>query len=262
MGKRRKSKQSPSSKAKQPESKFDSRLATIILAKGLVTSPEESICLAEAIVAEIGESDLSREQACLASFEDYFSLSREEATNILSHLLELEPKDSDKSDDDSSLADERTGSRDEDDDEFGPSDDDDGEFIGEGECELCERYIRLTKHHLIPRSTWPKIQPRLTNAAHALSKNDVHRAGLILGPGLHHMLEPLARSKEVDKTAIKGILQITTNICSPCHSAVHRTHDNIELANRYSTTGLLLKDEHIFKFAKWASKQRPGKHAV
>jgi hypothetical protein len=259
MGKRRKSKQSPSSKAKQPESKFDSRLATIILAKGLVTSPEESICLAEAIVAEIEESELSREQACIVSFEDYFSLSREEATNILSRLLELEPKDADKSDDDSSLAAERTESRD--DDEFGLSDDD-GEFIGEGECVLCERYIRLTKHHLIPRSTWPKIQPRLTNAARALSKNDVHRAGLILGPGLHHMLEPLARTEEVDKTDIKGLLQLTTNICSPCHSAVHRAHVNIELANNYSTIGLLLKDEHIFKFAKWASKQRTGKHAV
>lgn len=261
MGKRRSSKQSSAKKNKQqPESKFDSRLATIILAKGLVTSPEESICLAEAIVAEIEESELSREQACIASFEDYFSLSREEATAVLSSLLELEPKES--SDDDSSLS--RKSSKNEDDDEedeFG-SDDDDGEFIGEGECELCERYIRLTKHHLIPRSTWPKIQPRLTNAAHALSRNDVHRAGLILGPGLHHMLEPLARRGEVDKALIKGLLQLTADICRPCHSAIHRTHDNMELANHYSTVELLLKDEQIFKFAKWASKQRLGKHAA
>ena len=64
MGKRRKSKQSnppsPPSKTKQNQSKFSDRLATIILAKGLVTSPEESICLAEAIVAEIEEELIRR----------------------------------------------------------------------------------------------------------------------------------------------------------------------------------------------------------
>lgn len=263
MGRRRSSKQSSKKNKQQPESKFDSRLATIILAKGLVTSPEESICLAEAMVAEIEESELSREQACIVSFEDYFSLSREEATAVLASLLELEQPKGSSSDDDSSL--ERKSSKDEEDeeeqDEFG-SDDDDGEFIGEGECELCERYIRLTKHHLIPRSTWPKIQPRLTNAAHALAKNDINRAGLTLGPGLHHMLEPLVRRGEVDKALIKGLLQVTADFCRPCHSAVHNAHENIELANHFSTVGLLLKDEQIFKFAKWASKQRPGKHAV
>jgi len=41
------------------------------------------------------------------------------------------------------------------------------EWLEEGECELCERYIQLTKHHLIPRSTWTKLEPRLVKLASA-----------------------------------------------------------------------------------------------
>ena len=261
MGKRRKSRQnSTSSSTSKPDAKLDVRLATIILAKGFVSSPEEATCLAESIVAEVEESELSREQACIASFEDYFSLSRSDAATVLSGVLNIQT-DNDSSDDDSSLESSKTGGLKKDEEDEVESDDDDGLFIGKGECELCERYIRLTKHHLIPRSTWPKIIPRCLNAAEALSKNDVHRAGLILGPGLHHLLEPLARTG-VDKTAVKAMMQTTTNICGPCHGAVHRTHDNMSLANNFSTVELLLKDEEIFKFCKWASKQRAGKHAV
>ena len=31
------------------------------------------------------------------------------------------------------------------------SDSDSEEYLQDGECELCERYIKLTRHHLIPR---------------------------------------------------------------------------------------------------------------
>lgn len=261
MGKQRKSKQnsaSPPSDAKPFGAKFDSGLATIMLAKNLVSSPEEATALAEAIVAEMEESELSREQACIVSFEDYFSLSRSDATTVLSSLLQLGTKNN-SSDGDSSSEERIVEVKHE--EEALSSDDDDGDFIGEGECELCERYIRLSKHHLIPRSTWPKILPRCLSAAAALVRNDVHRASLILGPGLHHLLEPLARVGS-DKVAVKALLQTTTKICRPCHSAVHRTHGNLQLANNYGTVELLLKDEEIFKFCKWASKQRPGKHVL
>ncbi|KAK1742421.1 hypothetical protein QTG54_006986 [Skeletonema marinoi] len=43
--------------------------------------------------------------------------------------------------------------------------DDDGEFVGEGECQLCERAVKLTRHHLIPKTTWSRIKKRLWNAA-------------------------------------------------------------------------------------------------
>ena len=42
---------------------------------------------------------------------------------------------------------------------------DDGDMIGEGECELCEREVKLTRHHLIPKSTWPRMKKKLWNAA-------------------------------------------------------------------------------------------------
>lgn len=252
MGGKKKAKAVQNKPMLPKEEPFDVRLATILMAKGFVTSPEESSCLAESICAEIEESELSREESCISSFEDYFSMSRHDARAMLSTLLNL-PKD-DKSED--SFSDKSAEDVEDEDD-----DNDDGDYIGEGECELCERYIRLTKHHLIPRSTWPRILPRLTNAAEALSKNDVHRAGLILGSGLVHLLEPLTRA-ESDKSAIKGLLKITCSICSPCHGTIHRTYENMTLATNYSTTELLLRDEKIYKFCKWVSKQKPGKYSV
>ena len=251
---------------------FDtSRLATILMAKGLVTSPPESTCLAESIVAEMDESELSREEACIASLEDYFSLSRKDAKSALSALLNLSSDDDDEDDsdddtDDKSHDEENGGLLDE---QYSEDEDNDGEFIGEGECELCERFIRLTHHHLIPRSTWPRILPRLHNASDALAKNDVQRAGLILGPGLLHLLEPLTMiafdssdDTGSNRAAIKGLVQRTCSICGPCHAAIHRTHpNNMTLATDFSTIELLLKDEKIFKFCRWASKQKPGKHS-
>ena len=47
--------------------------------------------------------------------------------------VENDPKDSDSScEDEESLSDSE-------------------EYLQDGECELCERYIKLTRHHLIPR---------------------------------------------------------------------------------------------------------------
>jgi len=239
--------------------KFDARLATILLAKGLVTSPEESVCLAESIVAEIEESELSREEACISSMEDYFSMTRKDAKTTLSALLNLSDKENNESgddnSDDSALGEKASQSSG---DEDGV-DDDEEEYIGEGECELCERFMKLTAHHLIPKSTWPRILPRLNNAAEALSKHDVHRAGLILGPGLLHLLEPLTIA-DYDKAAIKGLLRRTCSICRPCHNFVHKSNSNMALATNFSNTQLLLKDEAIYKFCQWANKQKPGKH--
>jgi len=239
------------------EERFETRLVTILLTKSLVSSPEESTSIAEAIILEMNESELPREDACVSSLEDYFSLSKEDARATLSALFNL--------DDISNSS--NSGHDDTDEDPFlradeasVDSDSDDGEYIGEGECELCERFIRLTKHHLIPRSTWPRILPRLTSAALALSKDDVHRAGLILGSGLSHFLEPLTIA-DGDKVAIKGLLKRTCTICRSCHSAIHRTYPNMVLATDYSTTDLLMQDEKIYKYCKWASKQKPGKYS-
>ena len=55
------------------------------------------------------------------------------------------------------------------------SDSDSEEYLKDGECELCERYIKLTRHHLIPRVTWKKMKKRLLNISDARSKCDNNR---------------------------------------------------------------------------------------
>ena len=240
----------------QQEEDLGTCLATILLANGLAACPDESVSLAEALVAEIEESNLSRNEACISSFQDYFSMSRETAMVTLSSLLDLDVVDKEKESDVSS----QNGRGQLPDIDEDTEVDNDGQYLGEGECELCERFIRLTQHHLIPKSTWPRILPRLTNAAEALSNNDINRATLILGPGLAHLMEQLT-STDSNRAEIKAILQTTCTICGPCHAHIHRTHDNMTLATSYSTTELLLNDDKIRGFCKWASKQRAGKYS-
>lgn len=134
----------------------------------------------------------------------------------------------------------------------------DGIALFDGECELCDRYIKLTKHHLIPRSTWSRLEVKLMHAAEAIDAGNAEKAAAILGSGLQHLLVKL----RPQKSTIRNILHETCNICRPCHTTLHRRHDNLELALRYSTIDLLLGDGQIASFCKWASKQRPGKHAV
>uniref|UniRef100_A0A7S1U0G4 HNH domain-containing protein n=1 Tax=Phaeomonas parva TaxID=124430 RepID=A0A7S1U0G4_9STRA len=93
----------------------------------------------------------------------------------------------------------------------------DGEELGEGECELCEREMPLTAHHLMPRETHRKYRKK----------------------GL---------SQE--------FLNTCTMICRPCHSHIHKTYDNERLAAELSTVEKLLDDDAILRFVKWAAKQR------
>ena len=65
----------------------------------------------------------------------------------------------------------------------GRDEDEDGGMLGDGECQLCDRYIRLTRHHLIPRSTWPRMQQRLLNAAICKDLGEQGKARKCLGPG-------------------------------------------------------------------------------
>ena len=134
--------------------------------------------------------------------------------------------------------------------------DDDGEYIGEGECELCERFIQITKHHLIPKSQWSKVQVRLQNARQALEANDMDRAQLILGNGLAHFVQA-----HQARVPIRRFLNQTCNVCRPCHSAIHKTHENSVLAFEFNLLEKLEADPGITRFAKWASKQKAGKYS-
>ncbi|KAF8063590.1 hypothetical protein FPV67DRAFT_253339 [Lyophyllum atratum] len=88
------------------------------------------------------------------------------------------------------------------------------------ECEICEREVPLTYHHLVPRSTHTK----------ALKK----------------------------KWHTEAMLNSVAWLCRPCHSAVHHVASNEELAREYYTVDLLLQREDILKWRNYAAKQRFG----
>ncbi|KAJ7696195.1 hypothetical protein B0H17DRAFT_1269280 [Mycena rosella] len=88
------------------------------------------------------------------------------------------------------------------------------------ECEICEREIPLTYHHLIPRATHTKV----------LKKN----------------LHPTS------------MLNSVAWLCRPCHTVVHQIATNEELARGYYSVSLLLGREDIQRWGKYASKQRFG----
>ncbi|KAI0665736.1 hypothetical protein C8Q78DRAFT_491743 [Trametes maxima] len=88
------------------------------------------------------------------------------------------------------------------------------------ECEICERAVPLTYHHLIPREVHDK----------ALKK----------------------------KWHLESMLNSVAWLCRPCHSAVHHVANNESLAKEYYTVELLLEREDIQKWRKYAAKQRWG----
>ncbi|KAJ7058493.1 hypothetical protein C8F01DRAFT_1210737 [Mycena amicta] len=88
------------------------------------------------------------------------------------------------------------------------------------ECEICERRVPLTYHHLIPRS--------------------VHAKAI--------------RRKWHPESRVNAVAWL----CRPCHTAVHGVASNEELAQHYHTVELLLAREDIQRWGRYASKQRWG----
>ncbi|RDX42114.1 hypothetical protein OH76DRAFT_1422735 [Lentinus brumalis] len=88
------------------------------------------------------------------------------------------------------------------------------------ECEICEREVPLTYHHLIPREVHDK----------ALKK----------------------------KWHPQAMLNSVAWLCRPCHTAVHHAASNEVLAREFYTVELLLAREDIQKWRKYAAKQRWG----
>jgi hypothetical protein len=224
-------------------SQEEEHLATLLVIDGICSTSHEASVMAEVIMSDLTEFD-SVEMA----LQEYLDLSEDQTKELASRLKQA-------------LVDPDFEEDEEDEPTSGPSVDEneeDGMMLFDGECELCDRYIQLTKHHLIPKSTWPRLQVRLLHAAEANEKGDMERALSLLGPGLEHLLHTLT----TDKTSIRGILRQTCDICRPCHTAVHKAHANMDLALLYSSVDKLLEHEQISRFCKWANKQRPGRYAV
>ena len=90
--------------------------------------------------------------------------------------------------------------------------------IKHGKCELCERNVALTFHHLIPKK--------------------IHRR-------THFQKE---HSKD---TLNEGI-----NICRRCHTGIHKLYDEMTLAKKFYTLQLLLSDEAVARHISWVAKQK------
>ncbi|KIL66599.1 hypothetical protein M378DRAFT_160599 [Amanita muscaria Koide BX008] len=88
------------------------------------------------------------------------------------------------------------------------------------ECEICEREVPVTYHHLIPRSTHAKVLKRRWHP--------------------------------------ESMLNSVAWLCRQCHSVVHRVTTNEDLAQNFYTVELLLQREDIQRWRKYASKQRFG----
>jgi len=84
-------------------------------------------------------------------------------------------------------------------------------------CDMCEREMPLTFHHLMPKTTHAKYRAR------GFSQTTLN----------------------------KGVW-----ICRPCHNAIHRLIDEDTLAESFNTLELLMEDERVLKWAKYCSKQR------
>lgn len=176
--------------------------------------------------------------------------------------------------------------------------DEPGEFIRSGECELCERdetLVKLTRHHLIPRAVWSRVEIKLLNAIkiakaainHSNAKDKdgtssfqtdiLSRARMVSGDGLFHLILDAINDTsthgsshssssqrnnilqdENERTLVRRALNQTCVVCRQCHRAIHRTHDNLTLALHFNTVERLLQDSDIYKFARWASKQKRG----
>ncbi|KAJ7659193.1 hypothetical protein DFH06DRAFT_437622 [Mycena polygramma] len=88
------------------------------------------------------------------------------------------------------------------------------------ECEICEREIPLTYHHLIPRSVHAKATKK--------------------------------------KWHPPSMLNSVAWLCRPCHTVVHHVATNQELAQNCYSVNLLLQRDDIQRWGKYASKQRFG----
>jgi len=188
------------------------------------------------------------------AIQEYLGVSPEEARDILL-MLQTDHDGECHQDADTNSSSSEEQSIDNIHKEEDADDDDEEELIGKGECELCERLVVLKKHHLIPKATHARIETKLIHACTAIELGEIDRAHRILGPGLEHVTIHLQANTTTKSSIRRMLLMRTCNICRPCHSAIHNTHDNMTLALSYNTVEQLLQDEQIYKFCHWRANK-------
>jgi hypothetical protein len=267
------------------DGRWKSALIELIFDKALCSSLQESQAIVESI-AEEREDNRNGDSPGMETeitewthaLQDFLGISVEESHQIIDQCraaISTSKGDAETHEDSEEESLLESGSDDE---------DDDGEYLEPGECELCERCMRLTRHHLIPKSTWQRMEVKMQHDWQAWCQQGSTSEDRAETPaGCSGWMQQLIAQESLDsarfsskadrrqqqqdlhsKTIRAMFKHHTCSICRPCHSAIHRFHDNMTLAQQYNTTELLLQDQQVYKFCQWASKQRAGKykHAV
>jgi hypothetical protein len=277
------------------EGRWKRALIELLFDKALCSSLEESQAIVELIAEEREDSRDNGDgnspgmeteiKEWNHALQEYLGISLEESQQIMDQCratISISQVDGEKDEDEDTHEDDA-----EDESLLDDDDDGDGENLGPGECELCERFMRLTRHHLIPKSTWPRMEVKLQHdwqawcqQAGSTTFKDSSRAENPAGGSewiqlliAQESLDSARSSSKADqqqqeqqtlhsKTIRTMFKYHACQICRPCHTAIHKFHDNMTLAQHYYTTELLLQDQQVYKFCQWASKQRAGKHAM
>jgi 5-methylcytosine-specific restriction endonuclease McrA len=90
-----------------------------------------------------------------------------------------------------------------------------------GRCPLCLRKVDLTFHHLIPKK--------------------MHRRTFF------------------KKAYSKQVLAQGIDICRKCHTGLHKTYDEMELAKSLNTLEAIAQDEVLANHFAWVAKQKVQK---
>jgi len=235
------------------------KMSRLILASqaGSILSPEETLGIAEAVL----ESDDKIEALC----DFLVDMTADEASDVMRRAHSVEDNMNDDDDDESSSSAQEEEDYDDDDDNSIQSCDshesnDASSYLQQGECELCEREMKLTRHHLIPKVTWKYMIIRFLEAGPSYKKADFDAVREILDLGDTF---PLPTNAKVYTSRIQAKLFLASycaNLCRPCHSCIHGNIDHKLMAERFNTVDDLLKNEKVYSFCNWARKQRAGKY--
>lgn len=234
-------------------------LAQAMVEECLCATIEEAAVIVESMMADVAEdsSSILMDENSMVWYS-YFDTNDAERIRRVCHACQQQQQPSVTSDDDddeccedcpASLSDDNV-----DDDASSEC-----EMIGPGDCELCERStVNLTRHHLIPKSTWSKLSwealcERCVELRERCPLPTVHQKRRTPEEMTNRALPSTVVPKQQKRRALRSH---TCTICRGCHTFLHRTFSNTALAWHYNTVEKLLDDERMYKHAKWSSTQR------
>jgi len=154
---------------------------------------------------------------------------------------------------------------------------DSGSDLEDNECEICERVMPLTRHHLIPKTTHKKYIDRpnhvlihfhSTGRLSAALTRSVSATLFVRHKPDYHQGDDKVHSKQVEQKESEGQDECTVmyskeflnryvmHICRPCHSAIHSFIDQETMAKDFHSLDLLLQNEKVKKFIPFIRKQQ------